>query len=114
LEAVVSRPSAYVSGNYPQETVSKRHQSISRCGAEYTTMAIRDLFDGMLVVAVCILLFVHASESQPSLRDLSVIVEVLTGLHVAIYLLFAGILGVLFVFLITVYAPRKLSQNTAR
>jgi hypothetical protein len=77
-------------------------------------MEVRDLFDVVLVVCVAILLYVEVSVTQPSLRDLSLIVEVLTGLSVAVYLVFAGILGLLFVFVITVYIPQKQSQKTTR
>jgi hypothetical protein len=77
-------------------------------------MEVRNLFDVILVVSVVILLYVEVSVTQPSLRDLSLIVEVLTGLSVAVYLVVAGILGLLFVFVITVYIPQKQSQRTTR
>lgn len=77
-------------------------------------MRPRDLFDALLVTLLAVSLYGGATGFSPSPELFWRAVEAVLGVDIAVYLVFAGVLGVAFVGYIAVYLPRKQSGNAPR
>lgn len=77
-------------------------------------MQPRDIFDGILLVALGLVLFFERQAGSLSLDPLRSGLEVLLALDVVVYLVVAGAIGVVFVGYIAVYLPYKQSENASR
>lgn len=74
-------------------------------------MGPRDVFDGILLALVGVALYVHFFGASLSMDRVDTLVGVLLAIDFRIYLVGAGVLGILFVGYIAVYLPRKQSGN---
>lgn len=74
-------------------------------------MEPRDVFDGALVVLVTVVVYLELLGFGVSRERLWIIVEVFLGLDLAVYLVVAGLFGVVFVGYITIYLPQKYSRR---
>ena len=78
-------------------------------------MRPRDVFDIVLVVLVSIALYVQFyGTSTGGAGTVEDIVEALLNVDPILYLVLAGVLGVVFVSYITLYLPQKHSQSASR
>ncbi len=77
-------------------------------------MGPRDIFDGVLLVVLAIVLYLDRNGRSPSLDPLRAGIEALLSLDTAVYLVVAGVLGAAFVGYIAVYLPYKQSENPQR
>lgn len=75
-------------------------------------MRPRDVFDIVLVVLVSIALYVQFyGTSTGGLGTIDQIIDALLNVDPIYYLVFGGVLGVVFVSYITIYLPQKHSQT---
>lgn len=74
----------------------------------------RDLFDGVVIAVLLVAIYLHLYGPTLYLDRVLAVIEALLNLDVAVYLVLAGILGVVFVGYIAIYLPYKHSQNPAR
>ncbi len=75
-------------------------------------MEPRDLFDGLVIVLVAVVVYLEVFGFALSPERLGVIIEVLMGLDLTVYLVVAGIFGVAFVGYIAIYLPQKYSRTS--
>lgn len=76
-------------------------------------MEPRDVFDAALVVLVTVVVYLELLGFGVSRGRLAVIVEVLLGQDLAVYLVLAGVFGIIFLGYITIYLPQKYSRRAA-
>jgi uncharacterized membrane protein YbhN (UPF0104 family) len=74
-------------------------------------MEPRDVFDGLLLGALVVLVYVHLYGLSFSTDRVDTVIDALLNLNIAIYLVVAGIAGVVFVGYIAIYLPQKQSKN---
>lgn len=74
-------------------------------------MEPRDLFDGLVIVLVAVVVYLEVFGFVLSPERLGVILEVLLGQDLSVYLVAAGIFGVVFVGYIAVYLPKKYGKS---
>lgn len=76
-------------------------------------MQPRDIFDVVLVVMVVVALYAQFY-GLTNARGLTELIEVFQVIDPVYYLVVGGIFGVLFVSYITIYLPKKHSENPSR
>ncbi len=74
-------------------------------------MEPRDVFDGLLFGLLAVIAYVHVFGLSFSRARLDKLVEAVTSLNIAVYLVVAGIIGVVFVGYIALYLPQKQSRD---
>jgi len=74
-------------------------------------MEPRDVFDGLLVAILGILVYVRIIRPSLSGERFDTVVEALLSLDLVFYLVLAAILGVGYVCYIVLYLPQKQSQH---
>lgn len=74
-------------------------------------MQPRDIFDGILLAILVVILYVELIGLSLSTERLGTVVDVLLGIDLMFYLVLAGILAVGFLGYMFIYLPQKQSQN---
>lgn len=74
-------------------------------------MEPRDVFDGVVVSLVAVVVYVEIFGFGLSRERLRTILEALLAIDIAVYLVVAAVLGVAFVGYIAIYLPQKYSRQ---
>lgn len=74
-------------------------------------MQPRDIFDGVLLVLLAAIVYVELFGLSFSEARLDTVIEAISSLNIAIYLVVAGMIGVVFVGYIAIYLPVKQSRD---
>ncbi|MFB6309362.1 MAG: hypothetical protein ABEH35_08540 [Haloarculaceae archaeon] len=74
----------------------------------------RDLFDVLLVATISALAYVETFGLASPRATLDELVSIFLGIDVRVYLVLAGLLGIMFISYLTVYLPRKDASRTIR
>ena len=77
-------------------------------------MDSRDIFDVLLVILLAIVLFVEGGWQDVAPRDPRAVLVALSNLDTVVYFILAGVLGVVFVIVITVYVPSRQNGSAGR
>jgi hypothetical protein len=77
-------------------------------------MQPRDVFDGILLAILGTILYIRLIGPTFSSSRLQTVIDVLLGLELIFYLVFAGIIAICFLGYLFVYLPQKQSKNPAR
>ncbi|WP_340100931.1 hypothetical protein [Salinibaculum salinum] len=77
-------------------------------------MQPRDVFDGILLAILGTILYLHLIGPSFSSARAQTVVDVLLGLDLIFYLVFAGMLAICFLGYLFIYLPQKQSTNLAR
>jgi len=77
-------------------------------------MEERDVFDVVLVVIFALVFSLDRYATVGSIGRPGAVIDVVRSLDIAVYLVIAGILGVVFVGYIAIYLPYKQSETTSR
>ena len=77
-------------------------------------MQPRDVFDGVLLAILGAILYVQLIGPSFSGAKARTVVDVLLGLELIFYLVFAGIVAICFIGYLFIYLPQKQSKNPAR
>jgi hypothetical protein len=77
-------------------------------------MEPRDVFDGVLVGVLGGILYIEVVGPSVSTDRVQTLVDVLLGLELVFYLVFAALLAVCFIGYLFVYLPQKQSRNATR
>lgn len=74
-------------------------------------MQPRDVFDGVLVALIAIVAYWEVFGFGLSRERLDVIVATVLGLDITVYLVVAGVFGIVFVGYIAIYLPQKYGKQ---
>jgi hypothetical protein len=77
-------------------------------------MEPRDVFDGVLLAILGVILYVRLIGPTFSGARARTVLDVLLGLELIFYLVFAGIVAICFIGYLFIYVPRKQSRNITR
>jgi len=77
-------------------------------------MQPRDVFDGVLLAILVTIGYIRLVGPTFSSTRVQTVVDVLLGLELIFYLVFAGIVAIRFLGYLFVYLPQKQSKNPAR
>lgn len=77
-------------------------------------MQPRDVFDGILIAILGAILYLHIIGPSFSSTRVETLVDVLLGLELIFYLVFAGIVAICFIGYLFIYLPQKQSKNPTR
>lgn len=76
-------------------------------------MQERDVLDLLLVVVLAVAAYVESFGLASPIATLGEMVDILTSFGVGVYLVFAGIFGIIFLGYLTVYLPKKDAARAA-
>ncbi|MEF8785738.1 MAG: hypothetical protein V5A45_07360 [Haloarculaceae archaeon] len=77
-------------------------------------MQPRDVFDGILLAILGTILYIRLIGPTFSSARVQTVVDVLLGLELIFYLVFAGMLAIFFLGYLFIYLPQKQSKNPTR
>jgi len=77
-------------------------------------MQPRDIFDGVLLAILLVVLYIQVLGPSFSSDRLQTVIDVLFGLDLIFYLVFAGVLAIGFLGYMFIYLPQKQSQNLSQ
>lgn len=77
-------------------------------------MEPRDVFDGILLAVLGVILYLHIIGPSFSATRVQTLADVLLGLDLVFYLVFAALLAICFIGYLFVYLPQKQSKNPTR
>lgn len=77
-------------------------------------MQPRDVFDGILLAVLGTILYVELIGPSVSTTRIRTVVDVLLGLDLIFYLVFAGVVAICFIGYLFIYLPQKQSKRAAR
>lgn len=77
-------------------------------------MQPRDVFDGLLVAILGIILYLQLIGPSFSSARVQTVVDALLGFELIFYLVFAGIVAICFLGYLFIYLPQKQSKNPTR
>lgn len=72
-------------------------------------MQPRDVFDGLLIGLLAVLSYVHVYGLSFSRDRVDALIEAVTSIDLVVYIVIAGMIGVVFVGYIAIYLPQKQS-----
>lgn len=74
-------------------------------------MEPRDVFDGLLFGLLAVIAYVHVFGLSFKRARVDTVVEAVSNLNIAVYLVLAGVIGIVFVGYIAIYLPQKQSRD---
>ena len=77
-------------------------------------MEPRDVFDGILLAALGVILYLKIIGPSFSATRVRTVVDVLLGLDIVFYLVFAALLAICFIGYLFIYLPQKQSKSPTR